>query len=42
METWVTIRLRCRRDGEKIKAVARELGVAPNAVRKYLRQSDPP
>jgi hypothetical protein len=26
METWETIRLRCRRDGEKIKPVARELG----------------
>ena len=42
METWETIRLRCRRDGEKIKAVARDLGLAPNTVRKYLRRDDPP
>jgi hypothetical protein len=26
MDTWETIRLRCRRDGEKIKPVARDLG----------------
>ena len=42
MDTWETIRLRCRRDGEKIKVVARELGLAPNMVRKYLRQDGPP
>jgi len=42
METWETIRLRCRRDGEKIKPVARELGLAPNTVRKYLRCDGPP
>jgi transposase len=42
METWETIRLRCRRDGETIKSVARELGVAPNTVRKYVRQDGPP
>ncbi len=42
MDTWETIRLRCRRDGEKIKVVARELGLAPNTVRKYLRQDGPP
>jgi transposase len=42
METWETIRLRCRRDGEKIKPVARDLGLAPNTVRKYLRQDGPP
>jgi len=34
METWETIRLRCRRDGEKIKPVARDLALAPNTVRK--------
>jgi transposase len=42
METRETIRLRCRRDGEKIKPVARDLGLAPNTVRKYLRQDGPP
>jgi hypothetical protein len=42
LETWETIRLRCRRDGEKIKPVARDLGLAPNTVRKYLRQDGPP
>ena len=42
MEVWETIRLRCRRDGEKIKPVARELGIAPNTLRKYLRQDVPP
>jgi transposase len=42
MEVWETIRLRCRRDGEKIKTVARDLGLAPNTVRKYLRQDGPP
>jgi hypothetical protein len=42
METWETIGLRCRRDGEKIKPVARELGLAPNTVRKYLRCDGPP
>jgi transposase len=42
METWETIRLRCRRDGEKIKVVARDLGLAPNTVRKYLRRDNPP
>ncbi|MGI8961819.1 MAG: hypothetical protein ACR2IV_19085 [Bryobacteraceae bacterium] len=42
MEVWETIRLRCRRDGEKIKPVARDLSLAPNTVRKYLRQDAPP
>jgi transposase len=42
MDVWETIRLRCRRDGEKIKPVARELGIAPNTLRKYLRQDGPP
>lgn len=42
MEVWETIRLRCRREGEKIKVVARDLGLAPNTVRKYLRRDDPP
>ena len=42
MKTRETIRLRCRRDGEPIKSVARDRGPAPNTVRKYLRQDGPP
>ena len=42
LKTWETVRLRCRRDGEAIKVVARELNIAPNTVRKYLRRDDPP
>ena len=42
VDVWETIRIRCRRDGEGIKPVARALGLAPNTVRKYLRQLDPP
>ena len=37
MDTWETIRLRCVRDGEPIKSVARELGLSKNTVRKYVR-----
>jgi len=42
MDTWATIRSRCLRDGEKIKVVARELGLAPNTVRRYLRRDASP
>ena len=42
VDVWETIRIRCRRDGEGIKPVARDLGLAPNTVRKYLRESAPP
>jgi len=42
METWETIRLRGRRDKEQIKPLARELGISPNTVRKYLRSDTPP
>jgi hypothetical protein len=42
LKTWESIRLRCRRDGEPIKAVARDEGLAPNTVRKYLRSDEPP
>lgn len=42
MEIWESIRLRCHRDGEQIKPVARELGISPNTLRKYLRQETPP
>lgn len=37
MDQWEVIRLRCVRDKEPIKRVARELGLAPNTVRKYVR-----
>jgi len=39
---WETIRLRCGRNKEPIKLVSRETGIAPNTIRKYLRQSEPP
>jgi transposase len=39
---WETIRIRCRRNGEKIKTVARDLGLAPKTVRAYLRKDSPP
>jgi transposase len=42
MDTWATIRNRCLRDGEKIKVVARELSLAPNTVRRYLRRDTLP
>ncbi len=42
MEHWEDIRLRCVRDGEHIKSVARDLGVSPNTVRKYVRQAESP
>ena len=42
MKNWETIRLRCRRDGEPIKVVARETQISPNTVRKYLRCDEPP
>jgi len=36
LDRWETIRLRCVRDGEPIKTVARELGLSKNTVRKYV------
>lgn len=42
LDQWEEIRLRCVRDGEPIKAVARDLGIAPNTVRKYVRSHQPP
>jgi transposase len=42
LKTWESIRVRCLRDGEPIKTVAREEGLAPNTVRKYLRTDKPP
>jgi transposase len=41
MDIWENIRLRYR-DGEKIKPIARELGLSPHTVRKFLRQGAPP
>jgi transposase len=37
LDKWETIRLRCVRDGEPIKVVARELGLSRNTLRKYIR-----
>ena len=37
MDTWETIRLRCVRDREPVKTVARELGLSKNTVKKYIR-----
>jgi ABC-type antimicrobial peptide transport system ATPase subunit len=37
MDQWGVIRLRCPRDREPIIRVARELGLVPNSVRKYVR-----
>lgn len=37
MDQWETIRLRCVRDGEAVKVVARELGLSRNTVRKFVR-----
>ena len=42
VEVWETIRIRCRRDGEGVTSVARELGITPNTMRKYLRQAAAP
>lgn len=42
MDVWETIRLRCVRDGEHIKTVARDLGLSKNTVRKYVRAMQAP
>jgi transposase len=42
MEQWEDIRLRCVRDGEPKKQVARDLGISPNTVRKYCAQMEAP
>jgi transposase len=42
MDVWETIRIRCRRNREKVKTVARDLGLSPNTVREYLRKDSPP
>ena len=42
MKQWEDIRLRCVRDREHIKRVARDLGISSNTVRKYVRQMEAP
>jgi transposase len=42
LDLWETIRLRCVRDHEPIKTVARELGLSKNTVRKYVRSLQAP
>lgn len=37
LDVWETIRLRCVRDREPVKRVARELGMSKNTVKKYVR-----
>jgi transposase len=42
LDQWETIRLRCVRDGERIKTVARDLGISRNTVRDYVRRMEAP
>jgi transposase len=42
MEHWEDIRLRCVRDCEPQKRVAKDLGISPNTVRKYCAQMEAP
>jgi hypothetical protein len=42
LKTWESIRLRCHRDGERVKADTRDEGLSPNTVRKHLRSDEPP
>ena len=42
MKQWEDIRLRCVRDSEPKKRVAREIGISPNTVRRYVRQMEAP
>lgn len=42
LDIWETIRIRCVRDNEPIKRVARELGISKNTVKKYVQASTPP
>ncbi len=37
LDQWESIRIRCVRDREPIKRVARDLGLSKNTVRKYVR-----
>jgi transposase len=42
LDKWEDIRLRCVRDGEPIKVVARDLDMSRNTVRKYVRSLQAP
>jgi transposase len=42
LDIWETIRIRCVRDREPIKRVARELGISKNTVKKYVQANTPP
>lgn len=42
LDTWETIRIRCVRDKEPIKRVARELGISKNTIKKYIESNNLP
>ncbi len=42
MDVWEQIRLRCVRNGEPVKLVARELGISKNTVKKYIQSQSVP
>jgi predicted transcriptional regulator len=42
LKNWETIRIRCVRDKEPYKRVARDLGISKNTVRKYVQASTAP
>jgi transposase-like protein len=42
LDVWEQIRLRCVRNGEPVKLVARELGISKNTVRKYIQSQSVP
>jgi len=42
LDIWETIRIRCVRDKEPYKRVARELGISKNTVKKYVLSNQPP
>jgi transposase len=42
LDIWETIRIRCVRDKEPYKRVARDLGISKNTVKKYALSNEPP
>ncbi len=42
LDIWETIRIRCVRDKEPYKRVARDLGISKNTVKKYVLSNQPP
>jgi transposase len=42
LKIWETIRIRCVRDKEPYKLVARDLGISKNTVKKYALSDEPP